>query len=212
MNTLNNIPKTRKKMSQKVLGFDVDTIGTSRFIVTNIKTLFDAVVGAGSIMNDFKGFYHSCDILIGNDRYLLILLTPGNVIIDILKLVANSATSITLLGLCGSLNPRYPVASVVAPEYVADSANPTHWEMLNTNGHAGTCICQVDGLVQTDDFYWKLQDAKIDFVDMESFFLKKHLPFVQSKTISVVSDMPLVSPFYEDNPVDIDINSILLHL
>lgn len=199
-------------MSEKVLGFDVGTIGTRHFILTNIKPLFDAVVEAGSIMNDFKGFYRSCDILVGNYRYLIILLTPGNVIIDVLKLIADSAECVTLLGLCGSLNARYPVTSIVIPQFVTNSNEPTLKATLNSDCNSGLCICQVDGLIQTESFYLQLQAAGIDFVDMESFFLMTHLHNIPTKTISIVSDMPLVSPFYKNNPVVIDIETILQHL
>ena len=210
--TTESITERRKRISEKILGFDAGTAGISRFIVTNIKPLFDAVAQAGSVEQDYWGFYHSVDIKLGDKHYVMTLLTPGNVIIDVLKLIADTATSVTLLGLCGSLNPRYPVTSVVIPQYVTESAEPSNWTTLNTNCQTGLCTCQVDGLVQTESFYRQLANIGIDFVDMESFFLKKHLPYVSTQTISVVSDMPLISPFYEEQPFDIDIEAILQYL
>lgn len=199
-------------MSETILGFDANSIGGSRFIVTNIKPLFDALIAAGSVKDDYWGFYHSVYILLKGEFFVMTLLTPGNVIIDVLKLIANIATDVTLLGLCGSLNPNYPVTTIVVPQFVTDSNNPMQKTILNQNCSTGLCVCQVDGIVQTDNFYQQLTKASVDFVDMESFFLKKQLPGVPLKTVSVVSDMPLISPFYKDNPVNIDIEAIISRL
>lgn len=199
-------------MSETILGFDANSIDVSRFIVTNIKPLFDALIAAGSVEHDYWGFYHSVYLHLKGEFFVMTLLTPGNVIIDVLKLIAPIATDVTLLGLCGSLNPNYPVTTIVVPQFVTNSNKPMQKTLLNQNCNTGLCVCQVDGLVQTDSFYQQLAKAGVDFVDMESFFLKKQLPEVPSKTISAVSDMPLISPFYKNNPVTIDIEAIISHL
>lgn len=211
-NFCRNELEKRERMLATILGFDANCIGVSRFIVTNIKPLFDALIAAGSVKHDYCGFYHSVYIHLKGEFFLMTLITPGNVIIDILKLISHIATDVTLLGLCGSLNPNYPVTTIVVPQFVTNSNEPMQKKILNRNCSTGLCVCQVDGLVQTDSFYQQLAKAGVDFVDMESFFLKKQLPEVPLKTISIVSDMPLISPFYKYNPVNIDIETIISHL
>ncbi|MCK8621900.1 hypothetical protein [Prevotella sp. E13-27] len=211
-NHCHNKQEKRKKMSETILGFDANSIGASSFIVTNIKPLFDALIAAGSVKQDYWGFYHSVYIHLKGGSFVMTLLTPGNVIIDVLKLIANIATDVTLLGLCGSLNPNYPVATIVVPQFVTNSNDPMQKTVLNQNCNTGLCVCQVDGLVQTDNFYKQLEKVGVDFVDMESFFLKEQLPKMSLKTISVVSDMPLISPFYKFNPINIDIEAIISSL
>lgn len=201
-----------ERISDTILGFDVNSINVSRFILTNIKPLFYIIIAAGSAEKSYSGFYQSVTIQLKGERYMMTLLTPGNVIIDVLKLIAPAATSVSLLGLCGSLRPEHPVTSVVVPQYVTESNEPTQRETLNPDCHTGLCVCQVDGLVQTESFYKHLLQCGIDLVDMESYFMKKHLPNVSLKTISIVSDMPLISPFHKDNPVKIDVEAIISRL
>lgn len=208
MISLDKLSETRRRMSEKILGFDIGHANAKHFIVTNIKPLFEAVAKAGNTEREFFGFYHSIEIVLNSNNYMMTLLTPGNIIIDVLKLLDGKAASVTLLGLCGSLNPLYPVSSIVTPQYVADSAAPSQREMLNADCNNGLCTCQVEGLVQTEDFYRRLVDAGIDFVDMESYFMRKYLPEARLQTVSVVSDMPLSSPFYLDHSTTIDIDTI----
>ena len=198
-------------ISLKILGFDCALAPGERYLVTNISAIFSALLQERNTSVDHRGFYPSAPLVLEDGRHFRVIhVPPGNVVIDVLKVIAPHAGSIGLLGLCGSLNENHPIGSLVTPAFVTEKGSPDNRLPLNPLRKSGTCICQVDGLVQEETLYRHLAGAGIDFVDMESWFLRTFVPGnIPVYTCSFVSDMPLFSPFYVNEPFLLDIDKLL---
>lgn len=198
-------------ISLKILGFDCALAPGEHYLVTNISAVFSALLKAGSSSVDHRGFYPSAPLILEDGRHFRVIhVPPGNVVIDVLKVIAPYAGSVGLLGLCGSLNEDYPVGSLVTPAYVTEKETLDSRQPLNPPRESGTCICQVDGLVQEEALYRRLAGAGVDFIDMESWFLRSFVPGdIPVYICSFVSDLPLSSPFYLNDPFDIDIDQLI---
>jgi purine-nucleoside phosphorylase len=199
-------------ISKAFFGFNLERSPYEHIIITNIQPVFEKFSSTFCLFDLQKGFYVSGAFNYNNTLYRIIKITPGNVIIDILKIIKIKAKSIILIGLVGALNLSYNIGDIAIPCYVLKPASLVK-RRLNDNIESNLTICQVNGLVQTNLFYEKLILHVIDFVDMESFYLYKHtFSTTDIKYIGIVSDRPLIEPFYLKNKNIINFEGILYHL
>ena len=200
----------RTEISKRILGFDCTVTPGIHYLITNITPIFESLLRATDSAVDYHGFYPSAPFTKEGAPFRVIRIPPGSIIIDVLKTIGPYAASVGIVGLCGSLSERYPVSSFVCPSWVTESQAPDKRLPLNPKYLNGPCICQMDGLVQEEAFYRHLATLGIDLVDMESWYLRRFTPKdTPVHVCSVVSDMPLISPFYENQPFDIDIQTLI---
>ncbi len=203
----------KSEISLKILGFDINISNEEHFILTNIRPIYYGLISQSSVQSYSQGFYNSVVLVFSDKKYRLIKITPGNVIIDILKVLNTKAKSITLIGLVGSLNTEYNIGKIVQPKFVSNFSSVKSKEILNKQVVSELCICQVNGLVQQNCFYKMLLREGIDFVDMESYYLTSYTSKkTDIKFIGIVSDMPLHIPFYKVFDVKFDYKTILPYL
>jgi hypothetical protein len=203
----------KSEISLKILGFDINASNEEHFILTNIQPIYDGLISLCSIYGHSQGFYNSVALNFSEKKYRLIKITPGNVIIDVLKVLNAKAKSITLIGLVGSLNAEYNIGKIVQPKFVSNFTSLKSKKVLNKQAVSELRICQVNGLVQQEYFYKQLLSMGIDFVDMESYYLTSYTSKKTNlKLIGIVSDMPLQIPFYKDIDIKFDYKTLLPHL
>ncbi|MDD3301237.1 MAG: hypothetical protein PHR57_00440 [Patescibacteria group bacterium] len=188
------------QISYKFFGRRLDD-SFSNVIITNIRPMYIEVVKGAEIINQSKGFYECSLINLNSKKYLIIKISPGNVIIDVLKIISSVVDNIFLIGLAGALNNRHSIGDIICPGAVVSLENLNKKITFNDNAKDDGLIYQTDGLVQDDDFYLNLIDKGVDFVDMESFFLasfcnKKN---IRANIIAIISDTPLKHAFYKNN-------------
>lgn len=187
------------KISYKFFGRNLDN-SFENVIITNIRSIYLEIINNSEIINQSEGFYKCSLVNLNRKKYLIIKINPGNVIIDVLKIIGDVAKNISLVGLAGSLNDKYLIGSIVFPRAFVDLDNSNKIVVFNNTANGGL-ICQTDGLVQNDNFYFDLIKKGVDFVDMESSFFvnfcKKNN--IQSRIIAIISDLPLKYNFYEND-------------
>lgn len=198
-----------KRIAKKFFGTDLDN-SFERVILMNIKPFFDVVSDLGNVILENKGFYENKKIIINDSIFRVILITPGNVIVDVLKVIGEISREITIFGLIGGLSEGVKRGDIVKPK-VSLSANNRIFE-LDSSGQG--MIFQTDGLVHDKNFYEDLKNRGVDFVDMESVYLGS---FGKDKSIScrligLISDMPLRSPFYLDDVGTFDIKDKIIKM
>jgi len=198
----------------KFFGFEFnDKLGKA--IITNINPIYNNLIEKGKIVSKNKGFYENCEIYINNNKYFIVKITPGNAIIDIVRLLKNSIESICLIGIAGSLNEKFQIGDIIVPVNSLYEDDLLEKVNFSYSPYQNGTICQVDGLIKSDSFYEKLKEMHVDFVDMESYYLSKMCSVmnINSKVISIISDKPLTKPFYKiDFNVNFDIDKIISYL
>lgn len=184
-------------ISKKLIGRRLDGI-PKRVIITNIYQIYAGILKKSKLINQSRGFYECSLINLNKNKYLIIKITPGNVIIDILKLIRDNAGEIVLIGLAGSLNNNYKIGNVVFPNVVTSQEKLNKKIVINKKVVNGSKVCQTDGLLKDRSFYISLVKKRIDFVDMESFSLACFCleNKIKTRIVSIISDMPLNRPFY----------------
>lgn len=198
------------EISKKFFGTSIDG-SFEKVLITNIGPVYCALLKKAEIISQNNGFYHSPLVRLRGGLWRIIKITPGNVIIDVLKLVRPWAHRIVLVGIAGCLNNSFKVGDVIIPveSVIADDIEKPI-KFINKGVTSGR-ICQTDGLIQSQDFYLKLIMAGVDFVDMESYYLAKFASESGkgSKFIGIVSDNPLTDQFhktqYQSCKIDIDL-------
>ena len=197
----------------KIVGFDINASHEEHFILTNIQPIYEGLISHCATYNSAKGFYHSVAFDYLDKSYRFIKITPGNVIIDVLKVLNTKAKSVTFIGLAGSLHSKYKIGDIVLPRFVSNYTSLKSKKVLNKHEISPIRICQVNGLVQHVSFYTKLLSRGIDLVDMESYYLTCHTTKkAVLQFIGIVSDMPLSMPFYKDIDVKIDYKTLFQYL
>lgn len=188
------------KISYKFFGRGLND-SFSNVIITNIRSLYMGIINNADIINQSQGFYECSFVDLNSKKYLVIRISPGNVIVDVLKIINRKAVSISLIGLAGSLNGSYLIGGIACPSMVVNLENLDEKITFNNDVISSGLIYQTDGLVQDDNFYLDLIDRGVDFVDMESFFLTSFCEKnnIKARVISIISDEPLKQVFYESN-------------
>lgn len=186
------------EISKKFFGMSAD-VTFEKVLITNVGPIFDAILRKAEVVSQDNGFYHSSLVRLRGGSWRIIKITPGNVIVDVLKAVRPWARRIVLVGIVGCLNDSFKAGDVISPaeSVIADDIEKPI-KFCNEDVTYGR-ICQTDGLIQSQDFYLKLIRAGVDFVDMESYYLAKFASENEksSKFIGVISDNPLTDPFYK---------------
>lgn len=199
-------------ISQKFFGTQLDET-FRRVLITNIESIFIGIKRRLTLIQENQGFYPAPCFKINKKTIRLIKITPGNVILDVLKIISHQAEKIFFIGIIGSLNEQKMLGEIVIPRESVSLENLSEViEFWNQDGRSSGKICQVDGLIQEKKTYQYLLRQKIDFVDMESYDLamfgkknKKKIRF-----IGIVSDKPLSEPFYKiSKEIKIDYNTII---
>lgn len=188
------------QISYKFFGRKLDD-SFNNVIITNIRSVYAKVINDAVLINQSKGFYECSLINLNNKKYLVIKISPGNVIIDVLKIIGGVTISLSLIGLTGALNSKYSIGDIVCPGMVINPENLDKKIVFNNDAINSGLIYQTDGLVQNNDFYLNLINRGVDFVDMESFFLANFCEKndIKARVISIISDLPLKRPFYKNN-------------
>lgn len=190
-----------KKISKKFFGTELDKT-FERVLITNVTSIYEGIIKKAKVIKRDKGFYHNSFIEIKNKSLRIIKITPGNVIVDVLKLLQNKVNEIILVGLVGSLNDNFKIGDIVIPaESVSFNNIRESIKFFDPDAILLGKVCQTDGLIQNRKFHANLVADGIDFVDMESYYVAQFSLKNKkiSKLIGVVSDNPITKPFYEIN-------------
>lgn len=197
------------EINKKFFGTPVDRT-FENVLITNIGPLYDAILKKSEIICLNNGFYYSPLIKLKGNSWRIIRITPGNVIIDVLKLIRPQVNRIVLVGITGCLNNSFKVGEVIVPVESVNADDLKKSIKFTSSGVVRGKICQTDGLIQNQDFYLKLVASGVDFVDMESYYLAKFASDNGkfSKFVGVVSDNPMVDPFhktqYKSQKINVD--------
>ncbi len=188
------------QISYKFFGRELDNY-FSNVIITNIRSVYVEIIKNAEVINQSRGFYECSLINLNSKKYLVIRISPGNVIIDVLKVIGKVTTNISLIGLAGTLNGKYLIGDIVCPGIAVNQDNLDKKIIFDNDIANSGLICQTDGLVQDNHFYLDLIDKGVDFVDMESFFLASFCKKndIKSRMMLIISDAPLEHAFYESS-------------
>ena len=176
-------------------------------IITNISPLYEAVKREGAISAETCGFYPATRLSFDREKeYLLVKTTPGSVIIDVTRLLAQSCEKILLFGIAGSLSDSLGIGEVVQPERFNKAGYPA----IAIRGEAFS-VMQTTGLIQSMSYYRGLAEARIALVDMESydFMVECRAANVEGACVFQISDNPFSAPFYRAKRHDISIELFL---
>lgn len=189
-----------KSASYKYFGFNLPDEKPLNIIITPILPLFKMLCVRGSISTEHIGLVISGDVVFDNTCFLIIKTTPGNTIVDLIKLLKGRAEYICLIGLAGSLKENIIPGQVISPSKAVCSTNLNYEITLSCNEEKNGKICQTDGLIQSRRFYLRLQKRGVDFIDMESYYFAglSQKYSIRSRVINIISDNPLLHPFFED--------------
>lgn len=163
-------------------------------IITNIAPLYESMKQKGINIVEFSSFYKVASFSYANSDFLLVKATPGNVIIDIVRILAETCSRILLFGIAGSLCDNLKIGDVVCPTvFSKDGSTP-----IMLNKISPITLHQTTGLIQSDAYYLDLINNGVALVDMESYdFIyeccKVNIP---CSSVLQISDEPLTSPFY----------------
>lgn len=168
-----------------------------RTIITNISPVYtgiSAVCGAG---RPARGLYENAPLSFRGLRFRLVRITPGSVVIDVVKILKGRVSGVYIVGIAGALKKGTSPGAVVYP-----SATVTPDVTSTPIALSGSCIsgtiCQTDGLLQTRAFYRALRRDGVDYLDMESYSVASQLKGTKTQfsMAVIVSDLPLSMPFY----------------
>lgn len=199
-------------ISQKFFGTKLDKT-FKQVLITNIEPIFLGIRKKMTVIHESQGFYPISCLKISKKTFRLIKITPGNVILDVMKVISPQTEKIFFIGIIGSLNEHRTIGEIVIPSEAVSLSNLSKPIMFwNQNGRSSGKICQVDGLIQERKIYQRLLHKKIDFLDMESYCLatfgKKNNKKI--KFIGIISDKPLSEPFYNiTKTIKIDYKTII---
>jgi len=199
-------------ISQKFFGTKLDKT-FKHVLITNIEPIFLGIRKRTTVIRENQGFYSAPCLKINKNIFRLIKITPGNVILDVMKVISPQAEKIFFIGIIGSLDKQRVIGETVIPSKAVNPDKLSEPVMFyNQNGHSSGKICQIDGLIQEKKFYQYLLRQKIDFVDMESYdlalFGKKNNKKI--RYIGIISDKPLSKPFYKiSKEIKVDYRTII---
>lgn len=185
----------KEKIANKFFGTNIDS-SFEKIIITNISPIYNEIINKSIIIKNDKGFYDNTLIELNGRLLRIIKITPGNVIIDILRLFKNVAKDIVMVGLVGSLDKNFQIGAIVTPSISSIVGCDNKFEFTNASyGY----VCQVDGLIHDLEFYLNIANNGFHFVDMESYYLSRfgHNNKIACRLIGIVSDNPITKPFYE---------------
>lgn len=193
-----------KRIAEKFFGIKLDN-SFEKVILTNIKPFYEAISKSAKVILENRGFYENKQIIIDGSTFRLIWLTPGNVIVDVLRVIEPVSKEVILMGLVGGLSKSVKRGDVVKPM----SALSIDGEIFHLDCSGKGIVFQTDGLIKDKSFYEDLKKNGVDFVDMESNYLgtfgKEN--GISCRLIGLVSDLPITSPFYLDEFEDKNIIS-----
>lgn len=199
-------------ISQKFFGTKLDKT-FKQVLITNIEPISLGIRKRTVVVQESKGFYPTSCLKIDKKIFRLIKVAPGNVILDVMKVISPQTEKIFFIGIIGSLNERKTIGEIVIPSEAVSLSNLSKPIVFwNQNGRSSGKICQVDGLIQERKIYQRLLHKKVDFLDMESYYLatfgKKNNKKI--KFIGIISDKPLSKPFYKiTKTINVDYRTII---
>jgi len=151
-------------ISQKFFGTKLDET-FKQVLITNVEPIFLGIRGKGVVIRENKGFYPTSCLKISKKTFRLIKITPGNVILDVMKIINRQAEKVFFIGIVGSLNKQKAIGEIVIPREAVSFKNLvepiTFWD---PNDHSSGKICQTDGLIQKREFYQYLIRQKVDLL------------------------------------------------
>lgn len=200
------------EISKKFFGLELNE-DFENVILTNIQPIFQAFVDYFQIKEFDRGFYQNCKISFKNKTYRLIKINSGSCIIDVLKILGKSK-EIILVGLAGALNPQYEIGQIICPAKATSFENIEELKNFTLPINQSGLVCQVDGMLQDNDTYKQLLNSGVNLVDMESYYFASFCQSnkIASGLIALISDQPLLRPFYEVENFKVDIDKILEHI
>ena len=174
-------------------------------ILTPIRTIIDKFKNSDKyeMTGQTEGWWSLCNFKekASLASFDVMYFSPGLFVVDALKTINPLKTkNVILLGLCGSLSPKYKVGDIFIPDKFAlnFSTLKTKYEIYPTLHKAEKAIATVPYMSMAKKDYYRMLEHGITAVDMESYFLYKWGEYnkIKVKSILVVSDSPLSKPFY----------------
>lgn len=179
----------------KFFGTELDS-SFERVIITNILIFYKSISNSATVIFEDHGFYENKKIIFNGSLFRLIKITPGSVIIDVLKVLGQVSKDVTLVGLVGALADEAKLGDIARPS----STLSANGDSFILDGVGDSIIFQTEGLINESRFYEKVKAMGVDFIDMESSYLGYfgRVNNINCRVIGLVSDLPLKTPFYSD--------------
>lgn len=197
-------------ISFKFFGCSLDEVREVA-IITNIHPIYLSLTQSGNALVESKGFYSYATVQTDQGLvFSLFGITPGNCIIDVVKIIAQKSKSVFFCGIGGALSDGLEIGDVVEVSNFCSVDHIGNILKKHSTGF-GRTITQTDGLVQNNEYYRFLREQTIDIVDMESV---DFLDICQRLSLNFhyfihISDIPLKNPFYNAKTVPINANEFL---
>ncbi|MBI4801915.1 MAG: hypothetical protein HY796_05265 [Elusimicrobia bacterium] len=184
-------------------------------VITNIMPVYRGIVlacAAGRASRVCRGIYENVRLRFRGLRFRLVRITPGNAVVDVIKLLKGRVSGVHIVGIAGALRKDARIGEIVYPAATV-TPGAVGSRVVFSGDRGNGIICQTDGLLQTAAFYRSLRSEGADYVDMESFFAASGLKGTGTKfsMAAIVSDLPLSRPFYSapKRRPNVDYSSIL---
>lgn len=199
-----------ERIASSFIGCSLDEIQEIA-VITNIRPIYSALLQTGRVLFESKNFYSYATVQARNGCVFgLFRITPGNCIVDVVKLVSQRSKRVAFWGIGGAISDDLCLGDVV--EITNYCSIDKQGNVLSRMSRSeGKTIAQTDGLIQSEFFYNALKQQYIDLVDMESVDFSnicKQL-FLEYHYYIHVSDLPLKIPFYDAKPCPIIAESFL---
>lgn len=165
-------------------------------IITPISKIYKQIGSKYLLMEKTKGWWQRVKIKINSTPVTLLKIPPGPHIKDCLKTFnPKEVKKVILLGFCGALNQNLKIGEIVVPKTVlfrnAEIVSPIRLKKEYK-------LMTVSQIILDSPVFRKLLKNKIDFLDMETYFLYRWGKQYNIPTISIliVTDKPNSLPFF----------------
>jgi len=177
-------------------------------IITPIRSLLDKVRNSKKykVLEESKGWWSRITFieLHTNKVFDILYFSPGTFVIDCLRVINPKETSnVVILGLCGSLTENYKTGDVFVPDQYMLNYSPVKeiFQRKNKVNQFGEIIATVPFMTIDRKYYIEMVNNGVKAVDMESYFLFDwgRINNIETEANLVVSDHPLLKPFFDSN-------------
>lgn len=163
-------------------------------VVTNIKNIFTSLTTNLDFINKTIGHFEM--VTSNSGKKIFLRVPPGPIILDALKIIKETVSTIHFVGYAGSLDQKYSVGSLVKPGSFMLQDNPK--TIIHNNSNQEVLASQLNTMLEEITLYEKLKSGKVTTVDMESYMIADYCTRhdLKFKISLIISDLPLTKPFY----------------
>lgn len=173
----------------------------TNLLILNINPICDSILDNNKILWHSKWFYDVREIEISkNKKICVIKIPPWNTIVDILKIMKWLSKNINIIGLAWWISKNLSLWQIIIPNKTYKYVSWKLYWWYDLSSSTKETIVQMEWLVYPHNDYKKLQKQWMNICDMESYELGKICKKfkISWRIIAIISDLPLLSPFYEN--------------